>query len=51
LEGEVHNESTDRIFSTGAILGESDIHFKRDRIENYIALTKVYALKFEKDVF
>lgn len=51
LSGTIINEQTERVFSVGAMLGETDIYFKRDRIENYRALTKVYLLKYDKVVF
>jgi hypothetical protein len=33
------------------MIGETDIYFKRERIENYRALSKVYVLKYDKVVF
>ena len=38
-----------RTFSTGTILGETDIIYKRDRCECFIAVTSVYALKFDSE--
>mmetsp|Transcript_44415 Transcript_44415/g.43086 ORF Transcript_44415/g.43086 Transcript_44415/m.43086 type:complete len:152 (-) Transcript_44415:1553-2008(-) len=51
LKGEVLNETTQRMFYEGSIIGETDIYYDRDRTENYIALTKVYTVKYDSYVF
>jgi hypothetical protein len=37
--------------SAGSMIGETDIIFKRERADSFIAGTDVYILKFELDVF
>jgi CRP-like cAMP-binding protein len=47
LSGEALNTVTKRIFTRGALIGETDIIFKRDRTETYIALSTVYLLMYD----
>ena len=47
LSGNVLNKESKRIFSTGALIGETDIIFKRDRRETYMAISTVYTLMFD----
>ena len=36
---------------TGSLFGESDIIFKRERKDKYIAETEVYIFKYERKIF
>jgi len=47
----VLNETTQRVFYEGQIIGETDVYLQRDRTENYISLTKVYVVKFDSYIF
>lgn len=47
LKGEVINKETKRIFSVGAIIGETDLVFKRERVESFEAVNNVYILKYD----
>jgi hypothetical protein len=45
------NKETKRIFSVGSIIGETDLIFKRDRVESYEAVNNVYVLKYDAGDF
>eukprot|EP00347_Sterkiella_histriomuscorum_P000844 403374301 len=50
LSGEVINEQSNRVFTVGSIIGETDVYFnKRERIESFKAETNVYILMFDID--
>ncbi|CDW73868.1 UNKNOWN [Stylonychia lemnae] len=50
MSGSVLNASNGRILPTGSLFGESDMIFKRDRKDSYIAETEVYVFKFERKI-
>lgn len=46
LKGHVLNSTSKRVFSTGSLIGETDIFYdKRDRLEEFVSLNKVFTLK------
>ena len=52
LKGNVLNSCTERVYSTGCIVGETDIFYgKRDRQEEYVTLNKAFALKMDAHTF
>lgn len=51
VSGQVLNETTGRTLTIGAMFGEGDIIFKRDRKDQYIADTEVYMFKYERKIF
>ncbi len=51
LKGSVMNVASNRILPPGSIFGEVDIIFKRERLDSYLAISDVYLLKYEIQVF
>lgn len=46
LKGKILNVDSQRVLSGGSMLGETDIFYhKRERVEEYVTLTRVFALK------
>lgn len=46
LSGNILNTTSKHVFSTGSIIGETDIIYgKRERLEEFITLNKAFVLK------
>ena len=51
VKGSVINLLTERVFSVGNIIGESDFVYRRERVESFVTVDDVYAVKFEGWIF
>ena len=45
------NMSSKRVLPAGSMFGEVDIIFKRERVDSYQAVSDVYLLKYDLDIF
>ena len=45
------NSHTNRIFKVGAMIGQDDILFQREREHTYKAVDELYTIRLEKDIF
>ena len=51
IGGEILNVNTNRIFVKGTLIGVDDILFNRNRLHTYMALSELYTLRMDRDVF
>jgi CRP-like cAMP-binding protein len=51
LKGYVECQKQGKYFSEGTIFGETDIIFKRERLESYVAKVDCYILKLDRLIF
>ena len=49
--GKMHNMHTHRIFPVGAVIGQDDILYNRNRQNTFVAKTELFTLKLERDIF
>lgn len=51
LKGSILNTTSSKIFRCGTMIGETDLYFKRERVEEYRTMTKVLVLKLKNSDF
>ncbi len=51
FEGLVLNKLSNRVFTSGSLIGVTDMMKHRDRTESYIALSTVFILSFDIETF
>lgn len=51
IKGEMINMGTNRVFHDGAMIGQDDIIFTRDRMHTFKAGSELYTLRLEKEIF